>query len=248
MALRWGKKQTIVASWIAGSACCALLLGGLALWINTTMRPLAQPLNIARNMAAVQYIDTSSAVVLTPTSGAAVGLVVYPDVHVDPAAYAYKLSGVALRGAAVVIVKTWFDYPLVDTHNIDSLKNLVVSARDKDWFVAGHGMGGERACQVASQFKGLILLGATCKNDLSKTGVSVLSITGSLDKFVTPQNATDSKRLLPGSAKFEVVDGLNHSGFGDYGLLDGDNVSTIIDSAAKQKLSDIISPFIGAKN
>jgi hypothetical protein len=241
----WGKKQTIITVGVAGGALLAAFLIGLGVWVSNPLKAAPQPLNLARNMATVRYADTRSAVVLTPTNPS-VGLIVYPDSRVDPAAYAYKMSEIALHGAAVVIVKTWFNYPLIDTHNIAELKALVPTANGKDWYVAGHGAGGAKACQVSDQFKGLVLLGATCTDDISKSSTKVLSIAGGADKIVTAQNIDAAKHLLPSSATFDTIDGLNHTGFGDYGLVSNDNESTITSIDARQKISDLISPFIGA--
>jgi hypothetical protein len=55
----------------------------------------------------------------------------------------------------------------------------------------------------------------------------VVSISGSKDGLATPDKIEASKKLLPASTKFVVIDGGDHAQFGDYGPQDGDNAATV---------------------
>ena len=62
--------------------------------------------------------------------------------------------------------------------------------------------------------------------DLARTDLKVASISASADGLTTPADIEASKAKLPPTTTYVVVDGGNHSWFGDYGDQADDGVAT----------------------
>jgi hypothetical protein len=76
---------------------------------------------------------------------------------------------------------------------------------------------------------GLVLWAAypASNNDLSSSGVRVLSISGTLDGLSTPEKIAASVPLLPANTVWIPIEGGDHAQFGWYGPQAGDNPATI---------------------
>lgn len=189
---------------------------------------------------AVKITSTDHSIVISPTGDATgAGLVFIPGAKVDPYAYLYKLSGiVAQSGATVVITKPTLNLAFLDTRPVSYFE---ADAPDVTrWFVGGHSLGGVRACQLAANgdVVGLVLFGSYCANDLSDSGLEVLSIAGSEDGLSTPDTIASAAHLLPEHANIVEIEGLNHAGFGDYGAQAGDGVSTLTSAEERTAITD----------
>lgn len=196
---------------------------------------------------AVQITSTDQSIVMTPTEGATgAGLIFIPGAKVDPYAYLYKLSGIVEEtGATVVITKPTLNLAFFDTRPVSVFE---ADAPDVTrWFIGGHSLGGVRACQLAAdgEVAGLVLFGSYCANDLSGSGLEVLSIGGSNDRLSTPAKIADARDLLPASANVVQIEGLNHAGFGDYGLQPGDGSSTLTDAEERAAITDQLRSLFG---
>ena len=241
---KWNKKTRLILIIVTG-VLAAVFVGVIA-YYSIPMRAEHRELESARNMPTVRYTDTANAIVLAPLSTVKKGIVLYPGGRVEPSAYAYKLANVAQSGVAVVIAKSPLHLAPLDWRSPSDYTGLVPSVTD--WYVGGHSVGGVRACQVAgegAQFKGLILLGAYCANDLSNQSMPVLSIGGEQDKLTTPDDINKNKHLLPQTTTYESIAGLNHAGFGDYGKQGGDGDATISDTEARDAITHYITTFVG---
>jgi len=64
-------------------------------------------------------------------------------------------------------------------------------------------------------------------NNLSKSDVKVMSISGTRDGLSTPEKVEASKRNLPKGTEYVAIEGGNHAQFGDYGSQSGDNKADI---------------------
>ena len=99
----------------------------------------------------------------------------------------------------------------------------------KNWYVGGHSLGGSMAASFASshpdKIKGLILLASYSTNKLNST--KVLSIYGSNDKILNLEKYENYKENIKNNLSEHIIDGGNHSNFGNYGFQDGDGKSTI---------------------
>lgn len=234
-----------VLAWVV-SAVVLVVLGFLA-WANTPMmgeRPAA--LEVWRD-SRVAVTDVGDAVELAPVHGrSGTGLVFIPGALVDPYAYLYKLSEtVADTGLTVLITKPTLNLAFFDTRPLGAFTSHVPEVHH--WFVGGHSLGGVRACQLAEggDVAGLVLFGSFCANDLSKTDLRVLSISGSRDGLSTPAKIDAARGLLPASAMMVQIQGMNHAQFGDYGPQPGDATATISDAEARQGVTAALTTFFG---
>ena len=191
---------------------------------------------------AVSITSTDHSIVISPTREASgAGLVFIPGAKVDPYAYLYKLSGIVEQtGATVVITKPTLNLAFFDSRPVSFFEADAPAVTR--WFVGGHSLGGVRACQLApdGDVVGLVLFGSYCANDLSDSGLEVLSISGSDDGLSTPAKVEAARHLLPEGANVVEVEGLNHAGFGDYGAQPGDGVGTLTDEEEREQITDLL--------
>ncbi len=89
---------------------------------------------------------------------------------------------------------------------IDRAEEVIQTFSEIDiWAIGGHSLGGAMAAEFAGQnaneISGLALWAAypAESNDLSQFGLSVLSISASLDGLTTPEKIDSSRALLPPS-------------------------------------------------
>lgn len=198
------------------------------------------PVQQVREDPAIVVTDTAGAIVLQPASGAGgTGLVFIPGAKVDPWAYVARLSPVVSSDSmTVVITKPWLHLALFDLRGLDSFTRL---SPDTDrWLVGGHSLGGTRACQLAPEAAGLLLLGSYCANDLSGSTLPVLSVAGSADEVATGADIERYRSNLPADADLVTITGASHSSFGDYGAQPGDGTPDITDQRMDEELTRLI--------
>ena len=232
--------------WILGSLGALIVLGivGIVIWSQIgVMAAEPEPLAEVRSNAAIEITDTDTGIVLAPAGESAdVGLVYVPGAKVDPWAYADKLSGlVAEDGVTVVITKPWLNLAFFDLRPLSAFTDLATGV--DTWLVGGHSLGGVRACQLATDADGLALFGSYCANDLSASGLPVISLAGSEDGLSTPDKIDAARPLLPADAQMDVIDGASHASFGDYGPQPGDGTPTIADDDMRDELTELVGPF-----
>ena len=100
-----------------------------------------------------------------------------------------------------------------------------------------------RSCQLAPDADALILFGSYCANDLSASGLPVLSISGANDGLSTPEKIAAARHLLPEDADLVEIEGANHASFGDYGPQPGDGPVTISDEDMAAELTSLVAEF-----
>ena len=234
----------IVLASLGGLILAAVI--GIVVWSQVgVMDAEAEPLAAVRADERIVMSDVDGSVVLAPASGPSeVGLVFVPGAKVQAEAYAAILAGVvADDDVTVVITRPWLNLAFFDPRPLSSFTDLVPSV--STWLVGGHSLGGVRACQLASDADGLVLFASYCANDLSDSGLPVLSLSGSEDGLTTPQKVEDGKPLLPADTVFVEIPGASHASFGDYGPQAGDGTPTISeadrDAAVTEALTDLVA-------
>ena len=224
-----------------------LVVVGVLVWANIVMQgDRARAIEVWTN-DAVAVTSTEHSVVMVPAGVASgTGLVFIPGAKVDPYAYMYKLSEIVERtGATIVITKPTLNLAFFDQR---PLATFTADAPGVDrWFVGGHSLGGVRACMLADDpaVSGLVLFGSYCANDLTASGLEVLSIAGSRDGLSTPEKIADARGMLPADADLVEIEGLNHAGFGDYGVQPGDNTATIPTGQQRDEITDALATVLG---
>ncbi|MFE1645690.1 alpha/beta hydrolase [Microbacterium sp. P01] len=240
------RRRLRVLWWILGSIGALVIAAvvGIVVWSQVgVMGAEPEPLAAVRSNPDITITDDSAAIVLAPTSGGSdVGLVYIPGAKVDAWAYAAKMSGtVAQDGVTVVITKPWLNLAFFDLRPLSAFTDLVPGV--DTWIVGGHSLGGVRACQLAVDADALALFGSYCANDLSGSGLPVLSIGGSEDGLSTPQKIAEARSQLPADAELVQIEGASHSSFGDYGLQDGDGTPSISDADMTARLTELVGAF-----
>lgn len=172
-----------------------------------------------------------------PDSAKSARLLFFPGAMVDPVAYAPLAHAVAGAGYEVRIVELprralfgGADDGVVLGRAEAAMRSAPAGIR---WVVAGHSKGGavaarymhERGAGVAA----LVLIGTSHPRDFSLAGISipVTKILGTLDGVAEVAKSEANRELLPPSTRWVLIEGGNHSQFGDYGFQPGDAFASI---------------------
>jgi hypothetical protein len=174
------------------------------------------------------------------------GVIFYPGGKVEAAAYIPLMRALAEQGILAVLVEMPFNLAVLKQSAANGIKEQLFWV--DNWYMAGHSLGGSMAASYAAKnasgYKGVILLGAYSTKNLSESGLKALSIYGSLDTVLTMEKYNSSKVNLPADFTEAVIEGGNHSGFGMYGLQDGDTEATITNAAQINETAKIIAEFV----
>jgi len=231
---------------IALAAVLILLATAFLFYTNLESYGERGPAILAWQDPEVVITSTDHSIVLEPAIGASgTGLVFIPGAKVDPYAYLYKLSGiVGETGLTVVITKPTLNLAFFDTRPLSTFTNDAPEVTS--WLVGGHSLGGVRACQLAelAEVDGLVLFGSYCANDLAGSGLDVLSISGSNDALSTPQKIQDAANLLPAGTEYVQIEGLNHAGFGDYGVQSGDGEPSLTSVEERTTITAALAEYL----
>ena len=180
-------------------------------------------------LADVAVEITDEMVVFQPERAEA-GLIFYPGGKVEYTAYAPLMEQLAERGVLCVLVKMPANLAVLDMGaaeaHLDEFPDI------ENWYVGGHSLGGSMAASYAAEhadeLEGLLLLAAYSTEDLTGSGLDVLSIYGSEDGVLNMDKYNEYRPNLPEKTTTEVIiEGGNHAGFGDYGPQDGDGKASL---------------------
>lgn len=227
------------------AAVVVLLVAGLVVWSQVgVMSAEPDPLARAEANPALTIDDAPEGIVLSPADGGStVGLVFVPGAKVQPEGYIATLQDLAAEdGITVVITRPWLNLAFFDPRGLGAFTS---AAPEIDtWMVGGHSLGGVRACGLASEADALVLFASYCADDLSQTGLPVLSIAGREDGLSTPEKIADARHLLPADARLVEIEGASHASFGDYGAQPGDGTPTISADAMHARIAEEVEGFL----
>ena len=174
-------------------------------------------------------------------AGEDTALIFYPGAKVDPEAYFPLMKKIAERGIDCFIVKPPFRMAILDA---DAAGRIMDKYRYKHWIVSGHSMGGVAAASFSSKapdrVDGLVLL-AAYPNQQTDKGIRLLSVYGSEDKVLDRDQYNNSRSLFPPDSCEVVINGGNHSGFGNYGEQRGDGTALISRKKQQEQTADAIA-------
>ena len=166
------------------------------------------------------------------------GLLFVPGARVDSRAYARVLRPLAEAGYLVAVLKEPFGFSLLDADQ--GKKVLDVHPEITYWAVGGHSLGGTTVASLADQderVKGLVLFASYPADNLDRTDLKAVSISGAADGFTTPADIEASKGKLPPDTSYVVINGAVHSTFGDYGEQSGDGIASVDRAAAQNEIT-----------
>lgn len=224
--IRRKKTYTVIAAIFTVILLCVI---GCAVYVNdyyhageTTVQAMA-----AGDYVTVRTAEDGSLLFLPDDPQA--GLIFYPGGKVEHTAYAPLMRACADRGILCVLVKMPWNLAVLDANAADGIAERFPEI--EAWYIGGHSLSGAMAANYAAdhsgEFEGLILLAAYSTEDLSGTGLDVLSIYGSEDRVLSLEKYEANRDHLPADATEVVIEGGCHAGFGAYGPQDGDGTPSI---------------------
>jgi pimeloyl-ACP methyl ester carboxylesterase len=224
------RKGLRIALIVLGVIIVAAVVGFVA-WGETPARPMAEALAALQSDSQVT-VTVGEWLTFTPAdSQPTTGLVFYPGGRVDYRAYAPAAHQIAAQGYLVVIVRMPLNLAVLDPGA--AVKVIAAYPEIQHWAVGGHSLGGAMAANYAKNHPdtvdGLALWAAypASSDDLSASGLHVVSIFASLDGLATGEKIDASRPLLPADTVWVSIAGGNHAQFGWYGDQAGDNPATI---------------------
>ena len=220
----WISLSVILTAVIALTAAVALYLGDYYR-ADLDADGVFSPVN-----PVIREVWEDGTVVFRPDGGETVaGLIFYPGGKVEHTAYTPLMEALASEGILCVLVEMPFRLAVLDMNAAEGIPEAFPEV--EHWYMGGHSLGGSMAASYLSShtedFAGLILLGAYSTVDLSRTGLSVLSVYGSEDGVLNREKYAEYRPNLPEGFTETVIEGGNHAYFGAYGEQDGDGTATV---------------------
>ena len=158
-----------------------------------------------------------------------IGIILYQGAKVDVSAYSVEAKILTDNGYTVFIPKMPFNMAFFGINKADKI--IENNPDITKWYMAGHSLGGSMAAKYTSnnqeRIDGLILLASYSVDDLSKYTGKVISIIGTKDMGIDKEKLDETSVNLPKDTEFYIIEGGNHSQFGDYGFQKGDNIADI---------------------
>jgi len=219
---------------------------GFVIWAENPLKASPEALTAIESDASVMVTTGDGFIAFQPVNAEPLtGFIFYPGGRVDYRAYAVPLRQIAAQGYLVILLKVKLNLAFFDLNAADQV--IVLYPSIKNWAAGGHSLGGVAALSYASthdQFGGLVLWASYPADDsLKNKDIKVLSIYGTLD--MAGMDAFDKKQtLLPSDTEFVIIQGGNHSQFGDYGLQPGDNEATTSRTNQQRQIVDATVRFL----
>lgn len=237
------KRKWLKYSLLTLVALLVIGVGYFIWWGLTPLGPSDDALAALENTEQVTVTKVDNTWVFTPaTTTPTTGYIFYPGGHVDARNYAIYASEIAAQGYLVVIPEMPLSLAVLNINAADALMQEYPDI--KTWGIGGHSLGGAMAATYAAahpdKLAGLVLLAAypASGSDLSKSGLHVLSMYGTLDTVVNRTKLEAGRQLLPNDTVYQVLNGGNHAQFGSYGLQPGDTENPTM-SAAEQRTTAV---------
>lgn len=158
-----------------------------------------------------------------------VGFIFYPGGKVEYTAYEPLMIKLSSIGVFCVLLEMPLNLAVLDINAADGVREKYPDI--ERWYIGGHSLGGAMAASYlskhASDFEGLVLLGAYSTADLSSMELDVLCLHGTEDKVMDREKHDKYIVNLPNDFVEKEIEGGCHAFFGAYGAQDGDGDPTI---------------------
>ena len=230
---------------LLGFFIIAAMALGFIVWANSVLGPAPEAFSALRSDAQVT-VSLDKFIVFQPANKKpSTALVFYPGGRVDYRSYAVSLHKIAAEGYLVILLPVRLNLAILDVNATDRALSAFPTIRH--WVVGGHSLGGVAAAQYASRHNdldGLVLWASYPADDsLKSSKIKVVSIYGTVD-IGGVSVFENSHALLPMDTHYVVIQGGNHSQFGDYGLQPGDNEATITRADQQKQVVDATAQFL----
>ena len=175
------------------------------------------------------------------------GFIFYPGGKVEHTAYAPLLRACAERGMLCILIRMPCNLAVFNVNGADGIREQFPDI--EHWYLGGHSLGGAMAASYAAghadELDGLVLLAAYSTQDLTGSGLAVLSVYGSEDGVLDMGKYEQYRSNLPAGASEVVIDGGCHAGFGRYGAQDGDGTPAISSDEQINRTAEEIARMMG---
>jgi pimeloyl-ACP methyl ester carboxylesterase len=227
-------------------AGCVILFGliGFIAWGMTPLGPTNEALAAMASDAVVTVEDYGNFVVFTPTATTPIsGFILYPGGHVDYRSYAPIAREIASRGYLVSIVEMPLSLAVFGVNKADDV--IAAHPEIRYWVIGGHSLGGSMAAAYVKnnpdEVQGLVFWASypADSNDLSGTALKGLTTYGSNDFVLDMDNFNATLPLLPPETIVQVIEGGNHTQFGNYGTQPGDGTATVSAFDQQKQAADL---------
>jgi hypothetical protein len=218
---------------------------GFVVWAESPLQAGSEALAALESDSGVS-VSTQDYITFTPANGdPATAFVFYPGGRVDYRAYAAPLRKIAQQGFLVILLPVRLNLAFFDVNAAQ--RGIAAHPEIQHWAVGGHSLGGVAAALYAGRedrVDGVVFWASyPADNTLKNRDLKVLSIYGTRD-MAGLGSFEASRSNLPMEATFAVIEGGNHSQFGDYGLQPGDNEATITRPVQQQQVVDATVQFL----
>jgi pimeloyl-ACP methyl ester carboxylesterase len=241
------RKNWKIIAIIALGALLVALAGGLIFWTAGALGPSDQALSALESDSQVQVIEEPDLIVFEPIGGQpSTGFILYPGARVDFRSYAPVLRRLAEQNVLAVALRVPLNVAFLNANGADDV--IAAYPQITDWIVGGHSLGGVVAASYAashSAVSGLVLWASYPADDsLLGSGVRVLSIYGSNDSILPPEEVLHSQELLPADTILVEIQGGNHAQFGSYGFQPGDGEAAISPQEQWVQIVEAMTEFL----
>jgi len=218
-------------------------------WAWTPLGPSQIAINTLQSDPYVTVDLQGSHIIFQPVDAQPqTGFIFYPGGRVDYRSYSPVLKDIAAQGYLVVLVRMPLNLAVLGSGKAEGL--IEAHPEIQTWAIGGHSLGGAMAANFVYQHpgsvQGLVLWASypAASNDLSGSGIHVISIYGSQDGVINQENLAASYQLLPASTRWSIIQGGNHAGFGSYGAQPGDNPAAISPEYQQVQVVDATAFFL----
>ena len=179
---------------------------------------------------ALKYLETSDSVKVSKIKegyffdgpGINNAIIFYPGASVQYTSYSKLMYKFASNGYDSFLLSMPLDFAFLGIYKPAS---ILLNYDYNNYYLMGHSLGGVSACLYASnrpeKISGVISLASYPTKTLPKD-IKYISIYGSEDKVLNKQRMEESKQYYPEDSYTFIIEGGNHSSFGNYGNQSGD--------------------------
>lgn len=224
-------------------ACAA----AFAVYVNIYYHAEPAAVQAMASAEAVSVYELRDGVTVFAPEEPLAGFIFYPGGKVEHTAYAPLLRACAERQVLCVLVRMPCNLAVLNASGADGMQEQFPGI--ERWYIGGHSLGGAMAASYAashaSELDGLVLLAAYSTQDLSESGLAVLSMYGSEDGVLDMEKYEQYRSNLPADTVEVVIDGGCHAGFGQYGVQSGDGTPAISSDEQIVRTADEIAQMAG---
>ena len=237
------KKKTKIAGGICLGLCLALV--GFCIWyVNDYYHAESCVTAYLENGDGVT-VTMEDNIVFLDGEGTEHAIIFYPGAKVEYTAYVPMFFKLAKQGIDCFVVKMPGNLAILGSNKAE---DIMKEYSYENWYLSGHSLGGAMAAGFAAEhsekLEGLVLLAAYPTENLTDSGLKVLSVYGSEDRVLNMENLAEGRNMVPSEYKELLIEGGNHAWFAYYGEQAGDGPAAITKEVQQEETVNAIVDMI----